>query len=62
MQAPEAIQAARLALLEGALLAILREGSGDFDGIEVTAQVDDGQTVIDLTYTHNGLPITGQSL
>ena len=62
MQAPEAIQAARLALLEGALLAILREGGDDFDGVSVEASVDEGQTVIDLTYTHRGVPITGQSL
>ncbi len=60
------MQAARLAQLEGAILGLLRdamaEGSEGYDGLTISASADEGQVVIDLTYTINGLPIAGESL
>jgi len=56
-------QVARLALLEGALLSILRAAHEDgFDGLTVDATVDEGVCSIDLAYTRNGQPMGGHSL
>lgn len=59
----EAMEAARLAQLEGALLGLLRdvEETGA-DGLHVTCTVEDGQVAIDLAYMANGLPIFGKSV
>lgn len=60
---PEALQAARLAQLEGAILGLLRDAVGDdLDGVQITAEADAGQVVIDVTYTHKGMPVAGESL
>lgn len=61
--APEVLQAARLAQLEGAILALLRDAMSDaLDGVSITAEADEGQVVIDVTYTHKGTPVAGESL
>ncbi|VTU36359.1 hypothetical protein [Variovorax sp. PBL-E5] len=61
--APEALQAGRLALLEGAMLAILRAAIEEgFDGVQVEASAESGQSCIDLTYLKNGVAVTGQDL
>ena len=66
MQTHDAMQAARLAQLEGAILALLRDAVGDgldgYDGIAITATADEGQVVIDLMYTAKGVPVAGESL
>lgn len=60
---PDALQAARLAQLEGAILGLLRDAVGDeLDGVQIVAEADEGQVVIDVTYTHKGLPVAGSSL
>ncbi|MEJ7685532.1 MAG: hypothetical protein WKG52_00250 [Variovorax sp.] len=62
-QSPEVMQASRLGLLEAALLALMRDGQeSGFDGLSVECSVDAGITVIDLTYTQAGAPISGHSL
>lgn len=59
----ELLRAARLALLDAALSALLRDAiSQDLDGVQVSASVDAGQTVIDLTFTKGGMPVTGFDL
>jgi hypothetical protein len=63
MQSHDAMQAARLAQLEGAVLALLRDAKDEgFDGLTVSATADDGQVVIDLSYMAGGMPVTGHSL
>lgn len=63
MQTRDAMQAARLAQLEGAILALLRDAEEDgLDGLTVTAEADAGQVVIDLTYMAKGQPVAGESL
>lgn len=63
MQSHDAMQAARLAQLEGAVLALLRDAQDDgFDGLTISAAADDGQVVIDLTYLAGGMPVSGSSL
>jgi hypothetical protein len=63
MQSHDAMQAARLAVLEGAVLALLRGAQEDgLDGLTIEVSADDGQVVIDLQYTANGVPVTGESL
>lgn len=63
MQSRDAMQAARLAQLEGAILALLRDAEEDgLDGLTVTAEADAGQIVIDLTYSSKGVPLSGESL
>ncbi len=58
------LHAARLALLEGALLALLREASGDHEPNDIP----DGLTVrldgdgLDIEYTRGGLPVGGEGL
>lgn len=63
MQSHDAMQAARLAQLEGAVLALLRDAKDEgFDGLTISATADDGQVVIDLSYMAGGMPVTGHSL
>lgn len=63
MQTRDAMQAARLAQLEGAVLGLLRDAEDDgLDGLTVQVSADAGQVVIDLTYTANGIPVAGESL
>jgi len=63
MQSRDAMQAARLAQLEGAILGLLRDAEEDgLDGLSITAEADAGQVVIDLTYTAKGIPTAGESL
>jgi hypothetical protein len=55
---------ARLAQLEGALCALLREAAADHepneqpDGIAVTLDADG----VDIEYTRGGLPVAGEGL
>jgi hypothetical protein len=59
----EAMRAARLALLDAALSALLRDAiAQELDGIEVRASLDQGQTVIDLMFMKGGMPVTGFDL
>ncbi len=63
MQSRDAMQAARLAQLEGAILGLMRDAEEDgLDGLTIVASADDGQVVIDLQYTAHGMPLTGQAL
>jgi len=63
MQTRDAMQAARLAQLEGAILGLMRDAEEDgLDGLSIVATADDGQVVIDLQYTANGVPLSGESL
>lgn len=63
MQSRDAMQAARLANLEGAILALLRDAEEDgLDGLTVIAEADGGQVVIDLSYTAKGMPVAGEAL
>lgn len=63
MHSREAMQAAHLATLEGALLALLRAAQEDgLDAISVEASADDGQVVIDVTYSAAGVLLSGESL
>ena len=58
------MHAARLAQLEGALCALLREAATDFDvndapdGIAVTMQHDS----LDVEYTRGGIPVGGEGV
>jgi hypothetical protein len=63
MQSHDAMQAARLAQLEGAILALLRDAEGDgLDGLTISASADAGQVSIDLQFTTGGMPLSGFSL
>lgn len=63
MQTRDAMQAARLAQLEGAILGLMRDAEEDgLDGLSIVATADDGQVVIDLQYTANGVPLSGEAL
>ncbi|WP_455240223.1 hypothetical protein [Variovorax durovernensis] len=63
MQTRDAMQAARLAQLEGAILGLMRDAEEDgLDGLSIVATADDGQVVIDLQCTANGVPLSGESL
>ena len=63
MQTRDAMQAARLAQLEGAILGLLRDAEEDgLDGLTIDATADAGQISIDLQYTANGVPLSGESL
>lgn len=54
---------AKLLALESAILALLRDGQEEgIDGMFVDASVNGGVTSIDLTYTSQGQPVSGQSL
>lgn len=60
---PEALSHARLANLEGSLLALLREYEDmQVDGLSISATVEEGQVAIDLQFTVNGVPLFGESL
>lgn len=60
------MHAARLAALEGAVLALLREAQQEQDGpdgLEVSVQLTfDGAVSIDLQWLSGGLPVAGESL
>lgn len=60
--AAEIARAIKLAQVEAALLALLRDAGPEYDGLELSAHVDGGQTVIDLMYTRGGVPMAGESL
>lgn len=63
MQTRDAMQAARLAQLEGAILGLLRDAEEDgLDGLTIEVSADAGQVAIDLQYTANGVPVSGESL
>lgn len=63
MQSHDAMQAARLAVLEGAVLALLRGAQEDgLDGLTIEVTADAGQVAIDLMYTAKGVPLSGESL
>ena len=63
MQTRDAMQAARLAQLEGAILGLLRDAEEDgLDGLTIEVSADAGQIVIDLSYTANGVAVSGESL
>ena len=60
---PDALHAARLALLSAAIEATFKAVQEDgFDGMTVEVSVDSGVTAIDLSFTQRGLPMGGQSL
>lgn len=60
---PDALHAARLALLSAAVDAVFKEAQEDgFDGLTVEVSVDSGVSSIDLSYTQRGMPMGGQSL
>lgn len=60
---PDAMHAARLALLSAAVDAAFKAAQEDgFDGMSIDVTVDDGVSAIDLTYTQRGMPMGGQSL
>ena len=63
----EAMHAARLVMLEGALCALLREAAGvdgGPDGIKVEAfhDLQINELVIDIQYTRDGIQVAGESL
>jgi hypothetical protein len=62
----DAMHAARLAVLEGAVVALLREArqqDGGPDGLTVVALTEvDGFVSIDIEYTRDGVQIAGESL
>ena len=63
MQSRDAMQAAHLALLEGAVRCLMVAAQEDgLDGLTIEASADAGQVVIDLSYTANGVPVAGESL
>jgi len=63
MQSHDAMQAAHLANLEGAILCLLRSAQEDgLDGLSIVAEADNGQVSIDLSYTAKGMPVAGESL
>ena len=63
-----AMHAARLANIENAICALLREAATTEDpndapdGITVRAYADDGQSIIEIEYTRGGIPVAGESL
>lgn len=62
MQGPEALHAARLAAVESALLALLREAAADLDANSqpdaLAVRLDaDG---IDIEYLRAGFPVAGE--
>ena len=60
---PDALHAARLALLSAAVDSVFKAAQEDgFDGISIEVSVDDGVSAIDLTYSQRGTPMGGQSL
>ena len=60
---PDALHAARLALLSAAVDAVFKEAQEDgFDGLTLEVSIDAGVSSIDLAYTQKGMPMGGQSL
>ena len=56
-------RAAKLAALEGAILALLRDAQDEgVDQISIDVTADCGMVSIDLSYCSKGLPVAGQSL
>lgn len=62
--APDPLHAARLAMLEGSMLALLREAAQDFGPNDaptsLTAELS--ESGIDLSYCRNGFPVSGEGL
>ncbi|WP_291519295.1 hypothetical protein [Acidovorax sp.] len=60
----EAMHAARLVAAQSALLALLVEQQGDqlekVDGVSVTLAYDGETTGLDVIYTANGRPVSGE--
>ncbi len=63
MVTPDQVQAARLALLEAAMLSLLSEAqlTGD-DELSATASTIDGVSMIEIVYSRGGKPTHGESL
>lgn len=60
---PDALHAARLALVSAAVESLFKAVQEDgFDGLTIEASVDAGITSVDLQYTQHGVPVSGQSL
>lgn len=62
-----AMHAARLVAVQSALLALLAEQQGEhegaFDGINATLSADPLEgLVLDVTYTRQGLPMSGEGV
>lgn len=58
------LHAARLAMLEGALLALLREAAEDEDPNDMPDGISasfDG-TSVEIEYTRGGIPVAGEGL
>ncbi|HEY9209655.1 MAG: hypothetical protein WA013_10180 [Acidovorax sp.] len=62
----QAMHAARLVAAQSALLALLIEQQGEqpskVDGVSVTLAYDGESTGLDIMYTANGLPVTGEGV
>lgn len=62
----QAMHAARLVAAQSALLALLIEQQGEqlskVDGVSVTLAYDGESTGLDIVYTENGLPVTGEGV
>lgn len=60
---PDALHAARLALLSAAVTDLFRSAQEDgYDGLSIEVTVDAGVSAIYLTYSQRGMPMGGQSL
>lgn len=60
-----ALHLAHLAVLEGAILALLRESADQHDqhdGLQITATVHGAETSIEITYMVGAMPVSGESL
>lgn len=61
-----ALHLSRLAMLEGAILSLLRESASDHDqhdGMEIYAtRLSSGEASIEVTYLVGGIPVSGDSL
>jgi hypothetical protein len=63
MPSHDALQAALLAQLSSAILALLRDAQDDgLDGLSISASADAGHVSIDLAYMAGGVPVSGHSL
>ena len=63
MHSAEAARQARLALLEAAMLSMIRAAAEDgYDGVVVTAHTDEHDTTIDVAYMQGDIPMAGESL
>lgn len=60
---PDALHAARLALLSAAVDSVFKSAQDDgYDAMSIEVSIDDGVSAIDLTYSQRGMPMGGQSL